>query len=147
MKCEFFLATVYEIDKLRKETTMWSDSKSCFDIFIFSNHDIHIYKFAYLPVIWFCNASKSFVSCSIPQLQFDRRTIGHFKHPCKKIHTNCRVWYFKKWTVCKTSQQGTFTHSRVSNQNDSKDRILCFKFSLNLSDFSSLERNWHNKNK
>ena len=88
-----------------------------FSYLVIMTYILHIYN---LPVIWFCNASKSFVSCSIPQLQFDRRTIGHFKHPCKKIHTNCRVWYFKKWTVCKTSQQRTLTHSRVPNQNDSE---------------------------
>ena len=76
-------------------------------------------------VISWCDSSKSFLSCSVPNLKLHSFSI-QFDCANFKVHSNCGDIVARKLIICKSHQKWAFPHSRVTYDKEFFLNLQCF---------------------
>ena len=75
------------------------------------------------PIVRTGEESKPLLTSSVPQLELHPGPTSDVDQPCEEVNPDCRVGHFRELAIRKVSQEGTFSNSAVSNQNQPKLEI------------------------
>ena len=78
-------------------------------------HRVAVVRLSYRP--------EPLLTSSVPQLKLHPGPTSDVDQPCEEVDPDCRVGHFREFAIREVSQEGAFSNSAVSNQNQPKLEI------------------------
>ena len=86
------------------------------------------------PVMSNGNSAVLFLTSRVPNLSFDCSSVLHYNILCCKLNTNCRFNFAGQLILHIATQQTSFAHIDISNQDNFKEEVTIYRFTYSCRD-------------